>query len=66
MHLNLRTQIRHYLLFCGESRVTGRFPAQGPVMQSFDGFFAFRLGEIRTKSQVIGEMRYFDAHVTSI
>ena len=41
----------------GNSPVTGEFPAQGPVMRSFDVFFDLRLNERLSKQWEPGDLR---------
>ena len=46
----------------GNSQVTGEFPAQGPVMRSFDVFFDLRLNKRLSKKWEAGDLRrtYYD------
>ena len=38
----------------------------GPVMQSWDGFYSVNIDKLLTNSGVVGEMRRFNNHVTSL
>ena len=56
------------LAFCaGNSLVTGEFPAQGPVMRSFDVFFDLRLNKRLNKQWEAGDWKrhrtYYDVTV---
>ena len=46
----------------GNSPVTGEFPAQRPVTQSFDVFFNLRLNKWLSKNREAGELRRHLAH----
>ena len=51
-------------IYAGNSPVTGEFPAQGPVMRSFDVFFDLRLNKRLSKQWEAGDLRrhrtYYD------
>ena len=46
----------------GNSPVTGEFPAQRPVTQSFDAFFDQRLNKRLSKQSEAGNLRRHRAH----
>ena len=47
---------------CGNSPVTGEFPAQRPVTRSFDVFFDLRLNKRWSKIRENGALRRYRAH----
>ena len=66
MHSWWRHQMEKFsalLAICaGNSPVTGEFPAQRPVTQSFDVFFDLRLHKQLINNCEAGDLRYYCAH----
>ena len=46
----------------GNSPVTGEFPSQRPVKQSFDAFFDLRLNKRLSKHREVGDLRRHHPH----